>query len=162
LYCLWGSGVLHTRMASGFLETDQATNAGDFCWNCGWVYGGMTFSRAGASVRIVAWNMFHCFVLIFLEYFIYLHFKYISFHASALETPYSMLLPPASMRVLPPTHPLLSLHPGIPLHCDIEQDQGLLISLMSNKAILCHICGWNHGSLYVFGWWSSPWELWGF
>jgi hypothetical protein len=34
--------------------------------------------------------------------------------------------------------------------------------LMSNKAILCYICGCTHVSLYVYvlcGWWFSPWEL---
>jgi hypothetical protein len=30
--------------------------------------------------------------------------------------------------------------------------------LMSNKAILCYICSWSHGSL--FGWRFIPWELW--
>jgi hypothetical protein len=35
---------------------------------------------------------------------------------------------------------------------------------MSNKAILWYICGWSYGSLHMyvlFGWWFSPWELWG-
>jgi hypothetical protein len=51
---------------------------------------------------------------------------------------------------------------GIPLHWGIEssQDQGQLLSSMPNKAILCYICGWSHGSL--FGWWFSLCELWGF
>ena len=31
-----------------------------------------------------------------------------------------------------------------------------------DKAILCYICGWSHGSLHVYSrWWFSPWELWG-
>jgi hypothetical protein len=29
---------------------------------------------------------------------------------------------------------------------------------MPDKAILCYICDWSHGSLH--GWWFSPWELW--
>jgi hypothetical protein len=51
-----------------------------------------------------------------------------------------------------PTHPLLLPCPGIPLHRGIKlsQDQGPLPSLMSNKAILCYICGWSLGSLYVY------------
>jgi hypothetical protein len=32
---------------------------------------------------------------------------------------------------------------------------------MSDKAIFCYICSWSHEPLYVFGWWFSPWELWG-
>jgi hypothetical protein len=31
-----------------------------------------------------------------------------------------------------------------------SQDQGLLLPLMSKKAILCYKCGWSHGSLHVF------------
>jgi len=58
--------------------------------------------------------------------------------------------PPASMRVLlhPPTHSLLPPYPGIPLHCGIEpsQDQGSLLPLMADKAILCYIFSWSHGS----------------
>jgi len=30
------------------------------------------------------------------------------------------------------------------------QDQGLLFPLMPNKAILCYICRWSHGSLHVY------------
>jgi hypothetical protein len=42
--------------------------------------------------------------------------------------------------------------PGIPLHGGIEpsQDQGSLLPLMTDKAILCYICSWSHGSLYVY------------
>jgi hypothetical protein len=52
----------------------------------------------------------------------------------------------------PPTYPLPSHHPGIPLHWGMElaQDQGLLLLLMPDKAILCYICGWNHGSFHVY------------
>jgi hypothetical protein len=66
------------------------------------------------------------------------------------ETPYLILTPPASMRVF--THPLLPPHPAIPLHWGIEpsQDQGPLLSLMTDMVILCYICDWSHGSLYVY------------
>ena len=52
--------------------------------------------------------------------------------------------------VPPPTHPLLPPHPGIPLHWDIEpsQDQWPLLPLVPDKAILCYICIWSHGSLH--------------
>jgi hypothetical protein len=59
-----------------------------------------------------------------------------------------------------PLHlPLPSFHPGIPLHWGIEptKAQGPLLPLMSNKAILCHICSWSQ--CVLFGWWYSPWEL---
>jgi hypothetical protein len=57
------------------------------------------------------------------------------------------------MRVLPhpPTHSLLPHHPIILLGWGIEpsQDQGLLLPLMPDKAILWYICSWSHGSLHV-------------
>jgi hypothetical protein len=64
------------------------------------------------------------------------------FLVSPLETPYPILPSPASMRVFhhPPTHPLPPPHPGIPLHWGIEPD----------KAILCYICSWSHGSLHMY------------
>jgi hypothetical protein len=34
---------------------------------------------------------------------------------------------------------------------------------MPDKAILCYICSWSHGSLHpciFFGQWFSPWEFW--
>ena len=45
-----------------------------------------------------------------------------------------------------PTQPLLLPGPCIPLHWGIEpsQDQGPLLPLMTDKAILCYICSWNH------------------
>ena len=64
-----------------------------------------------------------------------------------------------------PTNSLPLPGPGILLHWGIEssQDQGPLLSMMTNKAILCYICSWSHGSLHVYsGWWFSPWEIWGF
>jgi hypothetical protein len=46
----------------------------------------------------------------------------------------------------------LASHPGIPLNWSIEppQVQGLLLILMSNQVILCHIHGWSHGFLHVY------------
>ena len=31
-----------------------------------------------------------------------------------------------------------------------SQDQGPLFLLMTDKVILCYICGWSHGSLHVY------------
>ena len=49
------------------------------------------------------------------------------------------------------THPLLLPCPCIPLHWGIEpwKDQGPLLPLMTNKAILCYICDWSHEFLHV-------------
>ena len=92
----------------------------------------------------------------------YLHFKCCPLSWFPLhKPPIPFPLPPATMRVFP--HPLLPHRPGIPLHWDIEptQDQGPPLLLMPDKAILCYICIWSHGSLStLLGWWSSPWEHW--
>jgi hypothetical protein len=52
---------------------------------------------------------------------------------------------------LPPSLPLLLLHPGIPLHQCIKpsQDQWPLLPFMSDKAILCYICSWSNRPLYA-------------
>jgi hypothetical protein len=92
-------------------------------------------------------------LVIFIRYFIYLHFKCYPFSrlpppAAPIRTP----PPPASMRVChdPLTHPASDT--SIPLHWGIEpsQDQGSLFPSMPYKAILCYIYGWRHGSLYVY------------
>ena len=48
--------------------------------------------------------------------------------------------------------PTLLPCPGISLHWGIEpsQDRGSLLPLMSDKAILCYIRSWSHGSLHVY------------
>jgi hypothetical protein len=50
-----------------------------------------------------------------------------------------------------PTYPLPLPCPGIFLHWGIKpsQNQGPLLLLMYNKAILCYIYSWSHGSLQV-------------
>ena len=65
---------------------------------------------------------------------------------SALETP---ILHEGSHL---PTHPHLPHCPQIPLHWGIElsQEEGNLLPLMADKAILCYICSWSRGSLHVY------------
>jgi hypothetical protein len=73
------------------------------------------------------------------------------FPVSPLKVPISSTSPCLYDSAPPPTHPLLSFHTGIPLHCSIDQPQaqGLLLLLMYNKAILCHICHQSHESIHV-------------
>ena len=84
--------------------------------------------------------MFSLFIsfsfFLFIRYFLYLLFN--------------LLYPSPSP--CSPTHPLLLSCPGIPLHWGMEpsQDQGPFLPVMSNKAILCYICSWSHGSLHVY------------
>jgi hypothetical protein len=65
-----------------------------------------------------------------------------------------LFYPPSSCfyeGVATPTHTLPPPHPHIP-HRGIQpsQDQELLLPLMPDKAILCYIYGWSHGSLHVY------------
>jgi hypothetical protein len=82
----------------------------------------------------------------------------------SLQTP-SYPSSPASMRVLThiPSHPLPTHCPRIPLCLGIDplQDQGSPLPLITDKAILCYICGWSHGSLDVYFLVGGlvPWEL---
>jgi hypothetical protein len=55
--------------------------------------------------------------------------------------------PPASMMVL--TH--MQTYYGLATWCmEPSHDQGPLLPLMSDKAILCYICSWTHGTLPVY------------
>jgi hypothetical protein len=62
------------------------------------------------------------------------------FLVSLTQAPYTSF-PLLSMRVLPTHHPLPPHPSGTALYLGIEpsQDQGLLLSLMPDKAILCYI-----------------------
>jgi hypothetical protein len=71
--------------------------------------------------------------------------------------------PPISLLPLPPSPCLyegaslpacllLPPCPCIPLHWGIQppQNQGFPLPMMPDKAILCYICSWSHGSLQVY------------
>jgi hypothetical protein len=99
------------------------------------------------------------FFLFFIGYFHYLHFK--CFQISPLESLYPIPPPPASMRVLP--HPLTHPHTlaFLPWHSPTLGHQTLrgpraVPPIMSNKVILCHICGQSHGSLHVYSLVGDP------
>jgi hypothetical protein len=85
-------------------------------------------------------------------FFIYIS-NVIPFPGFPSGNPYPIPTSPASMRVLPPANHLL-LPPlcGISLHWGIKpsQDQGLLLPLLPDKAIIYYIHGWSHGSLHVY------------
>jgi hypothetical protein len=76
-----------------------------------------------------------------------------SFLISSPGNPLSHPSSPPSMSVLcyTPTHFCLP-YPGFPLHWGIEpwQDQGPLFLLMPDKATLCYMYSWSHGSLHVY------------
>ena len=63
------------------------------------------------------------------------------------KTPYLIPSPPAHQ----PTHswfPVLAFpYTGA---LSLQQDQGPFLPLMSDKAILCYICGWSLGFLHVY------------
>jgi hypothetical protein len=69
------------------------------------------------------------------------------FMVSPLQTSYSIFPSPASRRVPPPAHiatstSLLWLYPTVG-HLAL-QDQGPLLPLMEDKAILWYKCSWSH------------------
>jgi hypothetical protein len=87
---------------------------------------------------------------IFIGYFIYIHFKCYSL---------SLIPPPKKPHPITPyscfyegAPPLLPPCPHIPLHWDIEPSWDLepLLPLMLDKAILCCMYGWSHGSFHVY------------
>jgi len=70
--------------------------------------------------------------------------------SSPFPVPHSAIPPPASVNVLPliPTYShLISLNWGN----QPSQDQGIILLLMPDSAILCYICDWMQG-LYVCSW----------
>jgi hypothetical protein len=136
-----------------------------------WIWQSLHGPSFHLSSKLCLCNSFHrCFVpnskeghsvivstLPFFFLLLYIFFIYISNIITFPGLPSETLLshpPPLPLWGCSPTHPytLLSSHPGIPLYSGIEppQTQGPLFPLVSNKAILCHICGWSYGSLYVY------------
>ena len=96
----------------------------------------------------------HSFLFCFVFYWIFYVFTFqmlFPFLISPLETPSSLPAPSVSMRMLllpytptsPPRHSLI-------LGNGPFTYQGLLLLLMPDKAILCYICSWSHGSLHVY------------
>ena len=88
------------------------------------------------------------FMIFFIRYFLYLHFKFYPLSPFLLQkSPYSTTPYPSLL-----TYPLLLPCSDIPLHYGIElsQEQGPIFSLMSHKAILCYICNWSHESHHVY------------
>jgi hypothetical protein len=63
--------------------------------------------------------------------------------------------------VLPPRHPLIPPHPRFPYtgtSMEPSCDQGPLLPLMHDKAILCYICNWSHVFSLVGGFLGSSGE----
>ena len=81
------------------------------------------------------------------RYFLYLDVKCYPLFWYPHQKPVPTSLSPCS-----PTYPFLLPCPGIHLHGSIEPslDQGPLLPLMTNKAILCYICSWSPVSLHIY------------
>jgi hypothetical protein len=96
-----------------------------------------------------------CFYLLIfcIGYFLSLHFKCYPLSQFPPGNPLYHTPSPCFYKGVPlPTHTLLPCYSGIPLHWGTEpsQDQGPLLPLMSNNAILCCMCIWSHWSLHVY------------
>jgi len=63
-----------------------------------------------------------------------------------IPSPYFYEGTPATIHTLLPHQHSIHLHWGI----DLSEDQGPSPSLMPDKATLCYICSWSHGSLHVY------------
>jgi hypothetical protein len=108
----------------------------------------------GQSLQLPSFFLSFLFIYWIL---IYLHFK--PFPRFPSGNPLSHPPTPCFYEGDPlPTQPLQPSHPDIPLHWGIKppQAQGPLLPLMSNKAILCHIQSWSHGSLHVYSFVGGP------
>jgi hypothetical protein len=93
------------------------------------------------------------------------------FLVSHLEPPIPSHFPCFYEGAPPPTYLIPPQCPGIPLHWGIKpsQHQEPLLPLMPDNVILCYICSWSHGSLYVYSlvgglvlwgvWWVLNWEV---
>jgi hypothetical protein len=92
-------------------------------------------------------NPFSIFKKIFLLdiFFIYIS-NVILFPGFSSENPLSHPCYPCSPTPLPLICSGISLQQGI----KPSQDQGSLLPLMSNKAILCYTCSWSYESLHVY------------
>jgi hypothetical protein len=119
-----------------------------------WFSGPNTQRLLQPSSEVVC--LFVCLFVCFYWIFSFFTFQMFSpFQVSPPENPCPLPFPCLYAGAPPPTYPLRSSCPGIPLHWGIEQPQtqGLLLPLMFIKATLCHISSWSHGSLHVlFGW----------
>jgi hypothetical protein len=101
----------------------------------------------------ISWSFFGFVFVLFcffvLDIFFYLHFK--CYSLSLFTSPKPPMQSPLTLLLwgYSPTHWLLPLCPGIPLHWVLEPSQYLqpLLPLMPNKAILCCICHM----------WLEPW-----
>jgi hypothetical protein len=92
-----------------------------------------------------------CFPFIIMRYFLYLHFKcYPLFWFPLWKLP---ILSPLSLLLWRCS--LIFSHLPVLVYAYTEafepsQDQGPLLPLMSQKAILGYICDWSHGSFHVY------------
>jgi hypothetical protein len=92
------------------------------------------------------------FIVTFFWIFYLFTFQILSpFPISPLESLYFIPFP-LLLWGYSPAHPPTPPCPGIPIHWGTEpsQDQGPLLPLMPDKAILCSICSWNHGPPHVY------------
>jgi hypothetical protein len=97
------------------------------------------------TFKVFLFFPFFLFHFFYIGYFTYLHFK--CFLVFPPKDPYPILPSPYLYEgAPPPSNPLLPHCPSI----KPPEDQGSPIPLMPDKAILCYIYSWSHGSLHVY------------
>jgi len=111
------------------------------------------------SLFFLSFVFFLSFFLISFAFFFfklgisYLHFKCYSLSQFPVCKSPNHSPSPSSLRVFPsPPIPSYQRHPPRSPTLGVQpwQDQGLLLPLVPNKAILCYICSWSHESVHVY------------
>jgi hypothetical protein len=93
----------------------------------------------------------------FFKDFVLLIILFVTFQMIPIPLPLHSLPLCLYEGVPPPTHPFLPYFSSIPLHWGIKPPStGPPLPLMSDKAILCYICIWSHGSLHVYSFGGQP------
>jgi hypothetical protein len=93
-----------------------------------------------------------CVCVCVYGYFIYLQFKCYPPSLFPLHKPGLPFPSPYFYEGAHPRHPLHFTALALPCTgaSSLHRTKGLPSQLMPNKAILCYICNWSHGSLHVF------------
>lgn len=97
-----------------------------------------------------------CFT--FIGYSLYLHFRCYSLSWFPLQNPPILCSLPLLLWGFSSTHPMASFRLStlaLPYSRTLSLHRTKGLPLQANKAILCYMCSWSHGSLHVYSWVGS-------
>jgi hypothetical protein len=113
----------------------------------------MPLFKRSIWLEMISFHVSIMYTTIFIGYFIYLYFKCYPLSWFPLHNPTSHFPSLCFYEGAPrPTDPIPPYRPAIPLHGGIKflQDQGPLLPLMPDKAILCYKCSCSHRFFHVY------------